>query len=235
MTIKSLADVEGRTNIVKVVAGFSDGADIKNRFKSMAKDVGRGLAKNGFGLLSEDPHLQSKTFDEKQIISFDISDENSFWAAIERAEREMNEELTKAPAGSKGRVVVFTPQMDDGKGPKLATEARNRYREDNHPNVTILADAYTDCDLKEGLFPDIALRAAIARHVAFYFNGGDKRKAIELLNDILRQVVEGYVDIRTMDDLAKKIEEIILRIRPVDYNKDFRDYERSQVATATAA
>jgi len=125
-----------------------------------------------------------------------------------------------------GRVVLFAPQMENG--PQLAEEAQEKYEKKAH--VTVVPDAYTDSKPEQNEFTDICVRVALARHVAFYYNGNDQASAIESINNLLKQVSEGYEAINDINQLLKGL----LKIRPIKIFESIIQWQRSQEVTATA-
>lgn len=213
VTVAAFTKVNGRDNDVKIVIGVPDGEN-EAKIQPTLSAINRELAKNGFGKLN----------DNKQVIRFELDVNNSAKTAEnqQRAIQQAFEGLLPD-----GRVVVFSPQME--KGPQLV-EAAKKVCQDR-ANVSIIPDAYTDFRPEENIPPDIMIRVALGRHIAFYCSAKDEstqRDALDTINKLLTKVADGV----TLDELLKMIK--TLRIRPVDY-KDIEQWQIMQQATATSA
>jgi hypothetical protein len=74
------------------------------------------------------------------------------------------------------------------------------------------------------------VRMAIARNVAYYYSS-KQAEALDIIKRLLELTSDGEIKINTIDDLLK----LIIRIRPIDYNKDIELYRNSQYQTAVSA
>ncbi|MFH1836982.1 MAG: hypothetical protein ABH862_02545, partial [Candidatus Omnitrophota bacterium] len=158
--------------------------------------------------------------DKQQIVPFIIykdtgKTEKSYQAAVKDAG-------DKLP--SDGRIVFFAPQM---KGSELAEAAQQQYSDQEH--ITVVPDAYTDARPEEKEYPDIMTRAALARHIAFYYNGNDRTAAIKSINDLLGQVSDNTIE--SMEDLLKITN--ALRINPIRF-EEIAEWQDMQRAVATS-
>ncbi|MFA5146512.1 MAG: FHA domain-containing protein [Candidatus Omnitrophota bacterium] len=211
---------ERRDAIVKTVVGVPAGADGVKFFNGLSM----GLAQNGFG----------KRDDNKQIIRFEIYINDpvktleNYTKAMQYAKESLDSELARSPAGTPGRIVAFTPEMEEGM--KMAAQAKGDYAEKN--GYTIVPDAYTDL-----AYPDIMLRAALAREVSFWYGTDDQDArdgSFARIKDLLEKVAgEGYIPPASMNDFINNLLKP-LRIRPIDYGslKEWRDM---QLIVATSA
>ncbi len=246
-TIDRLNGSEGKDNIVKIVVALP--GDLENDLKRnrwVSNKLSKALGDKGFGLISSDTAMGRREGDGEQIIPCYIYTDNSspeateaaiqktqesFDEAIKKAETLLAEDLTKAPANTKGRIVVFAPQIENG--PKLAEKARETYR--GHGNVTVVPDAYTDSNPRDNIYPDIMIRVALGRDIAFYYTGKDPQGSLTSITELLAKVADNNLaGVADLDALLKKLYELALRIRPVDYNGDVRNWQRSQEYVATA-
>ena len=125
-----------------------------------------------------------------------------------------------------GRIVLFAPQMDAG--PQLAQQAQNQYKDEEY--ISVVPDAYTDFRPEENEYPDLTVRAALARHVAFYYNGNDQRSAIDAINSLLQQVAENttITNIKQLFNILSP-----LKIRPIVF-ESLKQWQAFQDAVATA-
>jgi len=210
---EAFVSTEGKDNDVKVVVGMPvdmNGAGVQPALSA----INRGLAKNGFGRME----------DNKQVITFeiDVNDPVKTAQNQERAMQKANEGLLPD-----GRVVLFAPQMESG--PKLAGKAREQYKDQG--NIIVVPDAYTDSAPSEEIFPDIMVRVALGRNIAFYYTGRDPQGTLAVINDLLARVADGQPPIVTIDDLLNLLKP--LRIRPIVY-EEIADWQRSQKAIATS-
>ena len=211
--VEMLNTLEEKDNDVKVVVGVPIDMNRANVQPALSA-INRGLAKNGFGSIE----------DNKQVITFEI-DVNDPVKTVQNQERAVQ----KAHEGlaPNGRVVLFAPQME--RGPQLAGKAQEAYKDQG--NITVVPDAYTDSAPEQNVFPDIMVRVALGRNIAFYYTGKDPQGTLVAINNLLAKVADGFAPIATVDDLLNILKP--LRIRPADYNA-ITDWQRAQEAVATA-
>ena len=211
-TVESLLSNERKTDVVKTVVGIPSNMN-RAKVQQTLRKINRGLARNGFGK-RDDTH-QATTFE------IDISDpektRQNYEKAMENARRGL-------PA--KGRIVLFAPQMD--RGPQLAGQAQAQYK--GETDITVIPDTYSDAQPDQDKYPDLNIRTALARHVAFYYNGNDRKSALDSINTLLRHVSENAV-ISSIEQLLNILSP--LRIRPVIF-ESLKHWQESQEATATA-
>ncbi len=212
-TVEAFTSSEGKDNDVKVVIGVSvdmNRADVQPTLSA----INRGLAKNGFGRME----------DNKQVVTFeiDVTDPIKTAQNQERAMQRATEGLSP-----NGRVVLFAPQME--KGPRLAGKAQEQYK--GQGNITVVPDAYTDSAPDKNMFPDIMVRVALGRNIAFYYTGKDPQGTLTIINNLLAKVADGFAPIATINDLLNLLKP--LRIKPVDF-KTITDWQKSQESVATA-
>jgi hypothetical protein len=81
------------------------------------------------------------------------------------------------------------------------------------------------------MFPDIMVRVALGRNIAFYYTGKDPQGTLAIINSLLAKVAEGQPPIATINDLLNLLRP--LRIRPIVF-KEITDWQRAQKATATS-
>lgn len=176
--------------------------------------INRGLAKNGFGRME----------DNKQVVTFEI-DVNDPIKTAQNQEKAMQ----KATEGlsPNGRVVLFAPQME--RGPQLAGKTQDQYK--GQGNITVVPDAYSDSVPEKEMYPDVMVRIALGRNIAFYYSGKDPEGAIAVINNLLAKVAAGFAPITTINELLNLLKP--LRIRPIIY-KEIADWQRAQKATATS-
>ena len=215
-TAGAFTSAEGKDNEVKVVVGIPVDMNIA-KVQPTLSAVNRGLAKNGFGRID----------DNKQVITFgiDVTD------AVKTA-RNQKRAIQRAGKGlsPSSRIVLFAPQMENG--PRLASKARERYR--GQDNITVVPDAYSDSAPEKDKYPDIMARVALGRNIAFYYTGRDRENTLAAIKDLLSKIADNdLTGVGDLNDLLKKLNEIALRIRPVDY-KTITDWRKSQEAVATA-
>ncbi|MFC1576426.1 tetratricopeptide repeat protein [Candidatus Omnitrophota bacterium] len=210
-SVEAFNGANRKADTVKAVIGMPVAMG-QAQVQQTIRKINRGLARNGFGDIT----------DNHQVITFEIAVDNpdqtrqNYEKAVEKAHKELPKN---------GRVVLFAPQM--GVGPQLAKEAREKYQKETH--ITVVPDAYTDSKPEQDKFTDIDVRVALARHIGFYYNGSDQTAAIKSINNLLRQVSEGYTAITRIDQLLSSI----LKIRPIVF-ESIVQWQRSQEATATA-
>ncbi|MDO8535618.1 MAG: SpoIIE family protein phosphatase [Candidatus Omnitrophota bacterium] len=204
---------EGKDNDVKVVMGVPIGMN-GSIVQPTLSAINRGLADNGFGSRG----------DNKQVIKFeiDINDPLKTAQNQEKAVQRAGEGLLPG-----GRIVLFAPQMEVG--PQLAQEAQKQYK--SQGNIIVVPDSYSDSAPEKEIYPDIMVRVALGRSIAFYYTGKDPQNTLAAINDILAKVADGFVPIVAIDDLLNILKP--LRIRPVDYTA-ITDWQRAQEAVATA-
>ena len=101
----------------------------------------------------------------------------------------------------------------------IAQMAKEKY--EGKAPVTVVPDAYTDFRPEDRQYPDYTNRCAIARHIAFCYNGGNASLAISAINEILRQISDEYEaeGINTLEDLLKYLNLHPLKIKPIDYTE----------------
>lgn len=232
-TIAAFNAADGKSDIVKIVVGLPAGAEYVSQGRSVSRMISKKLADSGFGLTRQNIEAMSQEYDTNQVFPFylDVNDpegtQKSYDAAIAKAENSLQEDLATAPDG-KGHIAIFAPQMDHG--PRFAEATKNQYQKDVH--ITVIPDAYTDCNAKEDRYTDIMIRVALGRSIAYYYNSKDQNGALANINRILGSVADGYAPIFTIDDLLSILKP--LRIRPINY-KSIDDWKRSQEATAVSA
>ncbi len=227
-TLGAFNSVNRKGDLVKVVVGVPAGEDIESRLAATCRNINRGLASGGFGVVEATGYHQET--DKRQIITFPIDVKNAektqrnYESAMESAQEFLEEQLKKSPAGTKGRIVLFAPEMEVG--PKLADMAKTRYGDED--NITVVPDAYTDSTPEENRYPDIDVRAALARHISFYYYGGNRSAAINAINNLLSQVSQN----EAITDI-KQLLEIPLRIRAIDF-EEIVQWQEAQEAVATS-
>ena len=113
-------------------------------------------------------------------------------------------------------------------GPQLAQQAQDQYKDEGY--VSVVPDAYTDSHPEENEYPDLTVRAALTRHVAFYYNGNDQRSALDAINSLLQQVAENVAitDIKQLFNILSP-----LKIRSIIF-ESLKQWQVSQEAVATA-
>jgi hypothetical protein len=212
-TVGALGASEGRGNDVKVVVGIPVGMNRAN-VQSTVSAVNRGLARNGFGRIE----------DNKQVITFEIDATDA-----EKTRQNQEKAMQKAQEGlaPEGRIVLFAPQME--KGPQLAGKTQEQYK--GQGNISVVPDAYSDASPEQDIYPDIMLRVALGRDIAFYYTGRDTQGALARINSLLTKVIDGFAPIVTIDDLLNILKP--LRIRPIDF-KTITDWQKAQEAVATS-
>ena len=211
-TVEALLSDDRKTDVVKTIVGIP--ADMNpTKVQQALRKINRGLARNGFG----------NRGDTHQVTTYEIdtSDPEKTRQNYEKAVEKAQEEL---PA--KGRIVLFAPQMD--RGPQLAGQAQAQYKGDGH--ITVIPDTYSDAHPDQAKYPDLNVRTALARHVAFYYNGNDTKSALDSINNLLRQISENAI-ISSIEQLLNILNP--LRIRPVIF-ESLKHWQESQEATATS-
>ncbi|MBU2101423.1 hypothetical protein KKH05_01765, partial [Patescibacteria group bacterium] len=212
-TVGAFDSSEGRGNDVKVVVGIPIGMNRAN-VQSTVSAVNRGLARNGFGRIE----------DNKQVITFEIDRTDA-----EKTRQNQEKATQKAQEGLEpdGRIVLFAPQME--KGPQLAGKAQEQYKGQGH--IAIVPDAYTDSSPEQNIYPDVMLRVALGRDIAFYYSGKDPQGTLARINNILTKVIDGFAPIGSINDLLNVLKP--LRIRPIDF-KTITEWQKAQEAVATS-
>ncbi|MFH1411946.1 MAG: hypothetical protein ABIG55_04795 [Candidatus Omnitrophota bacterium] len=227
VTLGSFAEVDRKADTVRTVVGVPVDAvkeilgvddeellEIVNRgaFENMFKEISEGLGKNEFGRFG----------DKHQVVPFIIyrdtgKTEKSYQTAIDKAQDGLSDD---------GRVILFAPEMD--KGPKLAESAQDRYADKTY--ITVVPDAYTDANAEAKEYPDIMIRTALSRHIAFCYNGKDQTSAIAAINSILSQVSSNdpITDVKQLLSVMNR-----LRIKAIDYT-EITEWQESQKAVATS-
>jgi hypothetical protein len=211
-TVASFEGANRKSDTVRTVVGVPsemNPADVQK----VLREINRALAKGGYGE-REDTH---------QVIVFmmDTADaaktDENMKEAMEKAQKELS------PGG---RVILFAPQIEEG--PELAQIAKDRYAEQE--NITVVPDAYSDSAPMMNEYPDLCVRAGLARHIAFYYNGNDKPAALAAINDLLRQVSanEGIEDIRQLLDVLRP-----LMVKAIDF-EEVSEWMESQEAVAVS-
>lgn len=213
-TIEAFRVSEGKDNIVKVVVGTP--ADMNGaKVQPTLSVINRGLIKNGFGGRE----------DNKQVITFEIDVTDPVKTA-QNQERAMQKAREGLPTD--GRIVLFAPQMEGG--PQLAQKAQKDYKD----QAIVVPDAYSDSDPDRNMFPDITARVALGRNMAFYYTGRDQENTLATIKEQLAKIADNdLAGVGDLNDLLKKLNEIALRIRPVNYNTII-DWQKAQEAVATA-
>jgi hypothetical protein len=126
-----------------------------------------------------------------------------------------------------GMIVLFAPQME--KGPELAKMAQETYK--GQGNIIVVPDAYTDFAPEQNVFPDIVVRVALGRNIAFYYTGKDPQGTLATINNLLAKITDRFVPIITIDQLLNILKP--LRIKPIDFST-IADWRRAQEAVATS-
>jgi hypothetical protein len=211
-TVASFEGVNRKSDTVRTVVAVPaemNPADVQK----ILRQINRALAKGGYGE-REDTH---------QVIVFEMDKVDA-----EKTDENMKEAMEKAqkdlPPG--GRVILFAPQIEEG--PELAQVAKDRYAEQE--NITVVPDAYSDSTPMMNEYPDLCVRAGLARHIAFYYNGNDKPAALAAINDLLNQVSanEGISDIQQLLDVLRP-----LMIKAIDF-EEVSEWMESQEAVAVS-
>ncbi len=210
VTVEVFGEVNRKTDTVRAVIGVPKGMPQKV-LQKMLREVNRGLAKNGFG----------ERNDTHQVIVFEMDADNKDLtesnqaAAVEKARKDLSK---------KGMIVLFSPETDKLPLAELTVE---KYKDQE--NITIIRDAYSDSKPQEKQFLDVDVRAALARHIAFYYNGSDQASAISAINALMRQISDEHKDISDINELLA----MVVRIRPIDYG-EITQWAEAQIATATS-
>ncbi len=211
-TIASFEGVNRKSDTVRTVVAVPaemNPADVQK----VLSEINRALAGSGFG----------ERADNRQVTVFEMDK-----ADAEKTDENMKEAMEKAqkdlPPG--GRVILFAPQIEAG--PELARVAKDRYAEQE--NITVVPDAYSDSAPMMDEYPDLCVRAGLARHIAFYYNGNDKPAALAAINDILSQVSanESISDIRQLLDVLRP-----LMVKAIDF-EEVSEWMESQEAVAVS-
>ncbi|KJJ84487.1 membrane protein [Candidatus Omnitrophus magneticus] len=212
--VEAFTATNRKADTVKVVIGIPIDMN-KAEVQPTLSAINRALAKNGFG----------NREDNKQVVTFEI-DINDSTKTAQNQERAMQ----KASEGllPNDRVVLFTPQME--KGPQLAGKTQESYK--GQGNITVVPDAYSDSVPEKNMYPDVMVRVALGRNIAFYYSGKDPQGTLAIINNLLAKIADGFVPIVSIDDLLNLLKP--LRIRPIDY-KTITDWQKSQEAVAMAA
>lgn len=215
-TIEAFNATNRKADTVKVIVGIPVDMN-KAEVQPALSAINRGLAKNGFGSRE----------DNKQVITFEI-DVNDPSKTAQNQERAIQNAREGLPVD--GRIVLFAPQME--KGPQLAGKAQETYKGEG--NITVVPDAYSDSAPEKNIFPDVMVRVALGRNIAFYYTGKDPEGTLAIIKDLLAKVADNdLTGVGDLNELLKKLNEIALRIRPIDY-KAITDWQKSQEAVATA-
>ncbi|MCK5451149.1 MAG: hypothetical protein KAI70_05240 [Candidatus Omnitrophica bacterium] len=238
---KLLSSIQGKSMIVKTIAGIpssEEAPEFVTTVFSTIGDVNRDLAKSGFGIVKSTAYSQEG--DKKQIVTFALYANNpqatqeNIKKAVDIANRLFRDQLEP---GQDGHIVLFAPQMDQGRGPQVALNVQENYKTEN--NITVVPDAYTDYNLGEKQYPDIQARGALARHIAFgricerNNNIVGRDIALEAIKEFLMRESgnENLDAIKTIEDLLKV--ENTLRIRAIDY-QEIVQWAESQKAVDTS-
>jgi hypothetical protein len=211
-TLEAFNATNRKADTVKAVVGVPKEMS-GYRITPTLRAINRGFARNGFGDIR----------DTHQVITFEIDVANP-----EQTRKNYEQAMDNAHKGlpENGRIVLFAPQMEQG--PQLAKQAQDRYGDEGH--ISVVPDAYTDSRPKNNEYPDINVRAALARHVAFYYNGNDQKSALDAINSLLRQVAENIAitDIKQLFNILSP-----LKIGPIVF-ESLKQWRTSQEAIATA-
>ncbi|MCX5679903.1 MAG: hypothetical protein NTZ95_04525, partial [Candidatus Omnitrophica bacterium] len=201
--VEAFKDANGRSTDVRVVQGVPKGG--MPSALSVANGVSRTLAKNRYGVLDG----------TMQIYLFEMDPDDSEQTARDKIETA----ITNASKGlaATGRVVVFAPEMANGK--RLGDSVKKG------ANITVLNDAYTDYE-----YPDMAARMALARNISSYYES-PAAETLAVISRLLEKIAQGNFKLDAIDDLFR----LTLRIKPVDYNRDIAFWKNAQLATAVAA
>ncbi len=228
--------IASRDSIVKVVVGIPVGSKY-NKTNNVVNDINEALAKKGFSILNASSESLSQRGDESQIITFaydpkpgnpDTVNANytNYMEAMKKA--------TDAVSGGKGHVVSFAPSMLDNSTGKWDL-LDDQYH--NGPDVTIVPDAYNDCDTnpENGNWPDIMHRVGLARCIVMYNMGIDKEMIWETMKTQLQRISTNDLEnVNNLEELLAQLRLVALQIKPVNYNKDLADWERNQRAMETS-
>jgi len=135
--------------------------------------------------------------------------------------------------------VLFIPEM-----PELKIKSDSAYvrglEEEFEKKLTIVSDAYTDLDFSEKgkVFVDITARIAITRLIGWYKESeisGNSFAQIEAMTALTEYLLKiTGEDATKIKDLNLLLKNLLLRISPVDYNGDFKNWEKAQKALATS-
>lgn len=238
-TVAAFTKVEGdcRDGLVKFVVGVPVGPEFKNGCVSTATHIGRLLGHNGYGVLSADRAKGSMEPDNGQVFLFYMDPNNmsatleSYKKAVEAAKGRLALDMASGAKG--GHIAAFAPQIWE-EAPFL-----DIYKEE--ANIITVPDAYTDCNPKEIQITDILARVVLGRLIvggAMADDAEGKSRAFRAIMDYLEAVSDN--DLSKIKDLDQFLDELkrgllVMRIRPVDYDRIMRNWEESQKATATAA
>ncbi|MFH1837195.1 MAG: hypothetical protein ABH862_03675 [Candidatus Omnitrophota bacterium] len=203
VSISAFNSAERRGDIVKTVVGIPHGIKEKDSEEFIHR-ANRELCRAGFGLRE----------DNNQIIGFILTDNETETKknrenAVEKAKETLRKDVEKSSGRVKGHIVVFAPEIEECEDDIFG---KTRDMHEQQGNVTILKDAYTDAPLSGNGFPDIMVRYALARYVAFYYNGNDHAAAVKSINRLLSQITDDE-KIEDISDLLKRV----LRIRALAF------------------
>jgi hypothetical protein len=115
------------------------------------------------------------------------------------------------------------------RGPQLAGKTQEQYK--GQGNITVVPDAYSDSVPEKEMYPDVMVRVALGRNIAFYYSGKDPEGALAVINNLLARVAAGYAPITTINELLNLLKP--LRIRPIVY-KAITEWQIAQKATAVS-
>jgi len=138
--------------------------------------------------------------------------------------------------------VLFIPEMP---GLKIKSDSAyvNDLKKEFKGALTIVADAYNDLDfsVEKKFFVDIDARIAITRLIGYYreAEGYEASNKLEAQRNAMRALTEYLVkitgeEVKEKEDLNKLLENLLLKIRPIDYNGDIGKWETAQKALATS-
>ena len=229
--IEAANAVNRRGDLVITVAGISGDITEKAGFEETRNEVDDILGRAGYGVRGT-----------RKLVTFDISDPDSYWKAMKYAQDSIDEYKTelnrlqqRLDNGEQGsieqradelrdilenaRIVAFTPA-----GAQLASQANVEYEEQKH--ITIIADSYQDAK-----YPDHSSRRALAHLIAYQLNSGDT-SAFDSIKTLLNRVSDNTIDSESLSDLLEHLFAKPLKIKSIF--QSIRQWQVSQEAVAVA-
>ncbi|MFA6321314.1 MAG: hypothetical protein WCY36_05595 [Candidatus Omnitrophota bacterium] len=211
--VEALVSSEQKNNDVNVIILLPKGMR-RDEVQPVQSAVNKGLTKNRFGRME----------DNLQVVIIEDGDITKTNAQIKYFTNE------RERLGIKGRTIIFAPQAEN-RTVNIAADLRKEYMDDKN-NVTVIPDAYLDFNPKQQRYPDVMVRVALGRNVAFYrnlINAGKDTKEVEgIINDLLRKITDGTASISEILNFIK-----VLRILPIDYG-EIKKWVITQKAVATS-